>query len=141
LLLAVPLLALAIASYVSGRKIKDNLVIMKWVTFSGVVLMGASVAVISFMEHFVYLLIIFLICGTGIGIALPSLDALITESIDKEIRGAITSIYSAMRFIGVAAGPPVISVLMKHNIFWIVATLSIFALIAGFLAFKQIDPE
>lgn len=141
LLLAIPLLALAIASYVSGKKIKDNLVVMKWVTFVGIVLMGLSVAVISFMEHFIYLLIIFLICGTGIGIALPSLDALITESIDKTIRGAITSIYSAMRFIGVAAGPPVIAVLMKHNIFWIVALLSIFALIAGFLAFKNIDPE
>lgn len=141
LLLAIPLLALAIASYVSGKKIKDNLVVMKWVTFSGIVLMGLSVAIISFMEHFFYLLIIFLICGTGIGIALPSLDALITKSIDKTIRGAITSIYSAMRFIGVAAGPPVIAVLMKHNIFWIVALLSIFALIAGFLAFRNINPE
>lgn len=141
LLLAIPLLALAIASYVSGKKIKDNLVVMKWVTFSGIVLMGLSVAVISFMEHFIYLLIIFLLCGTGIGVALPSLDALITESIDKTIRGAITSIYSSMRFIGVAAGPPVIAVLMKRNIFWIVALLSIFALIAGFLAFKNIKPE
>lgn len=141
LLLAIPLMALAIASYVSGKKIKDNLIVMKWVTFSGIVLMGISVAVISFMEHFIYLLIIFLVCGTGIGAALPSLDALITESIDKTIRGAITSIYSSMRFIGVAAGPPVIAVLMKHNIFWIVALLSIFALIAGFLAFRNIDPE
>lgn len=141
LLLAIPLLALAISSYVAGKKIKDNLVVMKWVTFIGIILMGSSVAVISFMEHFIYLLIIFLICGIGIGIALPSLDALITESIDKTIRGAITSIYSAMRFTGVAAGPPVIAVLMKHNIFWIVALLSIFALIAGFLAFKNIDPE
>lgn len=141
LLLAIPLLALAISSYISGRKIKDNLVVMKWVTFSGIVLMGTSVAVISFMDHFIYLLIIFLICGTGIGVALPSLDALITESIDKTIRGAITSIYSSMRFVGVATGPPVIAVLMKYNIFWIVALLSIFALIAGILAFKNINPQ
>src|SRR5699024_5180164 len=73
LLLAIPLLALAISSYVSGKKIKDNLVVMKWVTFSGIVLTGCSVAVISFMDHFIYLLIIFLLCGTGIGVALPSM--------------------------------------------------------------------
>src|SRR5690625_6506875 len=73
------------------------------------------------MNHFIYLLIIFLICGSGIGMALPSLDALITESLDKQVRGIITSIYSSMRFIGVAAGPPVIALLMKQNIFWIVS--------------------
>lgn len=141
LLLAIPLLALSLSSYFTGKKIKDNLQVMKWVTFIGIVLAGASVAVISFMSHFIYLIIIFLVCGTGIGMALPSLDALITKSIDKTIRGAITSIYSSMRFIGVAAGPPVIALLMKQNIFWIVALLSIFGLIAGFLAFRNIDPE
>lgn len=141
LLLAIPLLALSIASYVTGKKIKDNLQLMKWLTFTGIVLAGISVAIISFMTHFIYLLIIFLVCGTGIGMALPCLDSLITKSIEKTIRGAITSIYSSMRFIGVAAGPPVIAILMKQNIFWIVALLSIFALFAGFLAFRNIDPE
>lgn len=141
LLLAIPLLALSIASYVTGKRIKDNLQVMKWVSFIGIVLAGCSVAVISFMEHFIYLIIIFLVCGTGIGMALPCLDSLITESIDKTVRGAVTSIYSSMRFIGVAAGPPVIAVLMKWNIFWIVALLTIFAIGAGFLAFKNIQPE
>src|SRR5699024_11018025 len=140
LLLAIPLLALSIASYVTGKKIKDNLQVMKWITFIGIVLAGISVAIISFTTHFIYLLIIFLICGTGIGMALPCLDSLITKSIEKSIRGSITSLYSSMRFIGVAAGPPVIALLMKQNIFWIVAILSIFALIAGFLAFRNIDP-
>lgn len=141
LLLAIPLLALSIASYITGKRIKDNLKVMKWISFIGIVLAGCSVAVISFMDHFIYLLIIFLVCGTGIGMALPCLDSLITESIEKTIRGAVTSIYSSMRFIGVAAGPPVIAILMKKNIFWIVALLTIFAIGAGFLAFRNIRPE
>jgi len=141
LLLAIPLLALSIASYVTGKRIKGNLVVMKWVSFIGIVLAGFSVAVISFMDHFIYLLIIFLVCGTGIGMALPCLDSLITESIEKTVRGAVTSIYSSMRFIGVAAGPPVIALLMKGNIIWIVAILTIFAIGAGFLAFRNIQPE
>lgn len=141
LLLAIPLLALSIASYVTGKKIKDNLSVMKWVTFIGIVLAGLSVSVISFLDHFVYLLVLFLICGFGIGMALPSLDALITKTFDKTVRGAITSIYSSMRFIGVAAGPPIIALLMKQHIFWMVGLLSLFALIAGVLAFRNIDPE
>ena len=141
LLLAIPLLALSVASYVTGKKIKDNLRVMKWVTFVGILLSGGAVAVISFMTHFIYLLFIFLICGTGIGMALPCLDSLITKSIEETIRGAIMAMYSSMRFIGVAAGPPVVALLMKQNIFWLVALLSVFALVAGFLAFRQIDPE
>lgn len=141
LLLAIPLLALSIASYVTGKKIKDHLKVMKWISFIGIVLAGCSVAVISFMDHFIYLIIIFLVCGTGIGMALPCLDSLITESIDKTVRGAVTSIYSSMRFIGVAAGPPVIAILMKKDIFWITALLTIFAIGASFLAFRNIRPE
>lgn len=141
LLLAIPLLALSLASYIAGKKAKGNLQVMKWVTFIGIVLTGCSVAVISFMEHFIYLLLIFLICGTGIGMALPSLDALITESLEKHVRGVITSIYSSMRFIGVAAGPPVVAILMKQNIFWIVSLFTLFALGAGVLTFRNINPE
>lgn len=141
LLLAIPLVALSLASYIAGKKIKNNLIIMKWITFIGIVLAGISVSVISFLDHFIYLLILFLVCGAGIGMALPSLDALITNTFDKTIRGAISSIYSSMRFIGVAAGPPVIALLMKYHISWIVGTLTIFAIVAGVLAFRNIDPE
>src|SRR5690625_5711922 len=66
LLLAIPLLALSLSSYFTGKKIKDNLQVMKWVTFIGIVLAGASVAVISFMSLFFYLLIIFFVCVLGI---------------------------------------------------------------------------
>ncbi|ALX48726.1 MFS transporter [Lentibacillus amyloliquefaciens] len=140
ILLAVPLLALSVASFITGRKIKDKLKIMKWVTFTGIILTGASVAVIPFMDHPVYLLSIFFICGTGIGMALPCLDAMITESLEKSVRGAITSIYSAMRFTGVASGPPVIAVMMKGNISWMASVLAIFALIASFLGYRNIKP-
>ncbi|WP_217586060.1 MFS transporter [Lentibacillus saliphilus] len=140
LMLAVPLLALAIASYISGKQIKDNLVVMKWVTFIGIVLAGSSVIAIPFKAHPVYLLTIFFLCGTGIGMALPALDALITKSLDKDVRGIVTSIYSAMRFIGVAAGPPTIAFLMTKDIAWIAGLLAIFALGAGWLAYRNIDP-
>lgn len=140
-LLAIPLLALSIASYVTGKRIKDNLNVMKWVTFIGIILTGCSVIIMSLVDHHVYLLFVFLICGVGIGMALPCLDALITNSLEKDVRGIITSFYSAMRFIGVAAGPPVIAILMKQNLIWMVSLLTFFALIAGFLAYRNINPS
>ena len=43
-LLAIPLAALCIASFTAGKVIKDSLIRMKWITFSGIVLAGAAVA-------------------------------------------------------------------------------------------------
>ncbi|ASN05000.1 MFS transporter [Virgibacillus necropolis] len=141
LYLAIPLAALCLASFFAGRKIKDNLVLMKWITFVGILVAGSAVVAIRFSDQFIYLIIVFLICGVGIGAVLPCMDALITESIKKEVRGTITSIYSSARFVGVAGGPPAIALLMKQDLTWLVSLLSILALIAAFLAFKNIKPE
>lgn len=140
LLLAIPLLSLSIASYVTGKKIKD-LRKMKWIIFVGTILAGASVVVIAVQDHFVFLLALFFICGAGIGIALPCLDSMLTNSLEKEVLGAITSIYSAMRFIGVAAGPPAIAVLMKHDVLYIVGLFTLLAIVTSFISFKYIRPE
>ena len=139
-LLAIPLLALSIASYFTGKKIKDNLKVMKWVTFIGIILTGCSVVIMLLVDHHVYLLFVFLICGIGIGMALPCLDALITNSLEKDVRGIITSFYSAMRFIGVAAGPPVIAMLMKQNLIWMVALFTLLSIGAGILSLRNINP-
>lgn len=139
-LLAIPLLALSLASYFTGKKIKDHLNVMKWVTFIGTILTGCSVVIMLLVDHHVYLLFVFLICGVGIGMALPCLDALITNSLEKDVRGIITSFYSAMRFIGVAAGPPIIAMLMKQNLIWMVGLFTFFSICAGILSLKNIKP-
>src|SRR5699024_2445473 len=110
------------------------------VTFIGIILAGCSVAAIPFMDNQFYLLSIFLVCGVGIGMSPPCLYALITESLEKDVRGIITSIYSAMRFIGVAAGPHAIALLMRGNISWMASLLAVFALGAGLLAYRNIRP-
>jgi MFS transporter, ACDE family, multidrug resistance protein len=139
LVLAVPLLALSISSYIAGKKIKQNKIVMKWCTFISMVLLGGSAFLITFFENVYFLLGALFIAGIGIGAALPCLDALITEGIDKEARGTITSIYSSMRFVGVALGPPIYAVLMKSSheiVFYTSAGVSILAAIAAFFAIK-----
>src|SRR5690625_2676151 len=127
--------------YLIGRIIKDRLTLMKWIIFAGIVLAGVSIIIFPLSERPFFLLTTFLICGIGIGAALPCLDALITKSLKKSVRGTIISIYSAMRFVGVATGPPATALLMEHHIGWFVGLLIFFSVIAGILSFWAINPE
>lgn len=140
LFLAVPLASLCIASFVTGKKIDKNKVLMKWLIVISIALLGGAVFANSFFSNVWVTMGLFLIGGIGIGVALPSLDALITEGIEKEERGTITSIYSSMRFIGVALGPPIVALLIKKSdnmMFYVLAGSCAAALL---ISFKGIDP-
>lgn len=139
LLLAIPLGALCLSSFITGKKIKENKFLMKWITFSGIALLSISTAILSFSDQLWFLLGLFVLGGIGIGVSLPCLDALITEGIEKEQRGTITSIYSSMRFIGVAAGPPIMAVLMaktENILFYILCGLAAFCVILTLISIK-----
>jgi MFS transporter, ACDE family, multidrug resistance protein len=113
---------------------------MKWITFWGIIAAALSIAALWFSIKLWFMISMFLIAGVGIGAGLPCLDALITAGIEKEERGTISSIYSSMRFIGVAAGPPIIALLMKHSTAWIFISLSGLSLLAALVAIIKIKP-
>lgn len=134
--LAIPLLALSISSYISGKKIGESKNVMKAVTIIGMGMVTLSFIAIRIQHSFIYLVTFLIITGIGIGITLPCLDAIITEGIEKEHRGTITSIYSAMRFIGVAAGPPIYAYFMtvsEHLIYYFSSGISVLAVIVVML--------
>jgi len=139
--LSLPLGALCLASFISGKIIKKNKVLMKWITLISIILAAISIAALWFSIKLWYMLTMFLITGVGIGLSLPCLDALITEGIEKKERGTISSIYSSMRFIGVAAGPPLIAVLMKYASHWIFIVLSSLSVIAAVITMFAIKPK
>lgn len=139
--LALPLGALCLSSFIAGKIIKKNKILMKWLTFGGIVIAALSIAALWFSIKLWFMISMFLISGVGIGAGLPSLDALITEGIEKKERGTITSIYSSMRFIGVAAGPPLIAVLMKQSNHWIFILLSSLSIVAACVALMAIKPD
>ncbi len=139
LYLAIPLGGLCIASYFTGKLIKENKVLMKWIIVGGTVLLTVSIAILSFSKVMWIIITLFLLAGIGIGVALPCLDAFITSGIEKQERGSISSIYSSMRFIGVAAGPPLMTIMMKYaenSLFYILSGLSLLAVIITFFAIK-----
>lgn len=142
--LAIPLGALCLASYITGKFIKENKVLMKWVTFSGILLLTVSIVMLSFSKAMWLMLTLFVFSGIGIGVGLPCLDAFITSGIAKAERGTVSSIYSSMRFIGVAAGPPVMALMMKHiesYLFFIMGGFSVIAALAIFIAIKPDKKE
>lgn len=122
--LAIPLGALCLASFLTGRKIGEDKKRMKLVSLTGLSVAAACLAVSAWVENMYGLLALLAAAGAGIGVALPSLDAIITEGIEKKQRGTVTSLYSSMRFIGVSIGPPAVSLLMPYGqrtVFWTLA--------------------
>lgn len=109
LILAIPLLFLCISSLISSKMIKGDKQKMKRIILIGLSLQVVSLLCFKSYESLLLLLTVISLNGIAIGIILPTLDALITENIEKTQRGLITSFYSSARFIGVAAGPPVMS--------------------------------
>ncbi|WP_458354542.1 MFS transporter [Peribacillus frigoritolerans] len=117
LVIAIPLFFLCVSSYVAGKKIKGELPIMKKIIMISLAVLSISLVFVGFTKNkVVLLLVITSLVGIAIGALLPTLDAIITQNIKKEQRGTITSFYMSSRFIGVAAGPPVMSLVMKNHI-------------------------
>ncbi len=141
LVMAIPLLALSISSFVAGKKVGNNKIVMKWSVFFGFLLLTCSFIILFFNTSLFSILLTLVLGGIGIGAALPSLDALITEGIEKEERGTITSLYSSMRFVGVAAGPPLYTLLMKWSDMAVFQTSLGISAVGAILVLKAIKPK
>ncbi|MGP4079478.1 MFS transporter [Pseudalkalibacillus sp. R45] len=128
--LAVPLLTLCVASYITGKRVGNDKRSMDRLILIGNLISTGALFSLLFMNSLGMIILFLSVSGLGIGIGLPCLDALITEGVEKEERGTITSFYSSMRFIGVAAGPPVVSVLLTSSDNLIFLTLSSVSLLA-----------
>jgi len=127
LVLAIPLAVLCAASFAAGKWIGRHKKLMKWTVTVGFIITALSVAGCLLWDHTAGRIALLSAAGLGIGAALPCLDAFVTEGIDKEQRGSISSFYSSMRFVGVAAGPPAASVLMQQSVslfFWVMIVCS-----------------
>lgn len=140
-LLAIPLLFLSTSSFIAGKKIGKDKGRMKFCVVTGMILLTLSFIALWWNHNFYFLFVFLSFGGIGIGMALPALDALITEGIESEQCGTISSFYNSMRFIGVALGPPVFAALMS-NANWIIFILSAFcSIVSLFLVLFTVDAK
>jgi ACDE family multidrug resistance protein len=138
-ILAVPLLAMASTSFITGRYIKKNFPLMKALIVLGLLLMGAALIPLMFLDSLLILIILLAVNGVGTGLALPCINSFITGSVDKSMRGMITSLYSSVRFGGVALGPPIFGWLMTKETWILFGTNVVLIFIAVIWAFFAIQ--
>lgn len=141
-ILAIPLLGLVITSYTTGALIKKNGTLMRWLMNIGMAVMTIVLALAIFFTKNIYILISLLtLSSIATGLLLPCLNTMITGSVDKSQRGMITSLYSSLRFLGVAAGPPLFGYLMNISDQIVFITVSILAFVTLGLVFFMIKPK
>ncbi|SFL27339.1 MFS transporter, ACDE family, multidrug resistance protein [Paenibacillus sp. 1_12] len=141
--LAIPLLGLVITSYTTGTLIKKNGTLMRWLINIGLSLMTLSLGacILLYDKNLTILIGLLTLSSVGTGLLLPCLNTMITGSVEREQRGMITSIYSSLRFLGVAMGPPLFSWMMdiSHRIIFI--TVTSLCLIALAFVFFLVKPK
>ncbi|WP_199621058.1 MFS transporter [Paenibacillus alkalitolerans] len=143
LVLAIPLAGLVITSYTTGSVIKKNGLLMRWLMNIGLALATVALGLtLVFNKNQLYIFMALItLSSVGTGLLLPCLNTMITGSVDKSQRGMITSIYNSLRFLGVAAGPPLIGWLMEKSDNIVFILLSVLSGIALGLVFFLIKPE
>jgi len=146
LILAIPLLVMCTTSYLTGSKIGKNQARMKKCIVTGLVFMTISYAILAFVSGLVLFLSVLVLSSVGTGLVLPCLNSFITNAVGKERRGFVTSLYSSVRFLGVAIGPPVFGKLMDWSVKGMFLSIAGLTLVCGILAFfliriKQSEPE
>ncbi|SFD82342.1 MFS transporter, ACDE family, multidrug resistance protein [Paenibacillus catalpae] len=140
-LVAIPLVALCTTSWAIGKWIGQKKKLMKWICVIGFLEAAGCLLFLSFGgRDTLWVIITLLFAGSiGLGAALPTLDALLTEGIEKEQRGTVTSFYSSIRFLGVAAGPPLAALLIeqsKSSLFWVLTACCFVAAVIALITIK-----
>lgn len=129
LILAIPLLFMTTTAYITGSKIKKKMKLMKNLIIIGLIFMTISFATLVFFKKLIPFIAILALSSIGTGLALPCINSFITGSVGKERRGFVTSLYGSVRFLGVAAGPPLYGWMMdwsRTGMFLVTAGLTAF---------------
>lgn len=142
LVLAIPLMGMVTTSYITGSVIKKNGLLMRWLMNIGLALATAALTFTIFFRDNIYVFIgLLTLSSIGTGLLLPCLNTMITGSVSKQQRGMITSLYSSLRFIGVAFGPPLFGWLMGINDRYVFIMVSALSLLTLALVFFLIKPD
>jgi ACDE family multidrug resistance protein len=142
LVLAIPLMGMVTTAYITGSIIKKNGLLMRRLMNIGLMMMSAALALTIFFNKNIYVFIgLLTISSIGTGLLLPCLNTMITGAVSKQERGMITSLYSSLRFLGVAFGPPLFGWMMDISHKTIFITVSALSLLTLGLVFFLIKPD
>ena len=115
MIIAIPVAAWAISSFFSGYYLEKQAEKLKKFILTGLFMLAAASLLLSHTENLYALLAIIFIMGAGGGLVIPSLTILVTNCAPIKERGGIMSLYGSIRFIGVAMGPYIFTLLTDIN--------------------------
>ncbi|USG67583.1 MFS transporter [Brevibacillus ruminantium] len=139
--LAVPLLVMSITAYVTGLIIKTKLGLMRLFVIIGMFMLATSYVIANFVKGAYALTGVLIIGSVGTGMILPCLNSMIIGAVQKSERGMITSLYSGVRFIGVAVGPPVFTWLLNLSRSVMFLSIAGLAAVFGVVAIFFLKPK
>jgi len=141
LAMAVPVGAMAAASYGTGVFLEKRQELLKAALVAGMSVAAGALAVVPLCasQKLIFPAAV-IAAGIGIGTVLPPLNTLITGAVSQDERGVITAVYGTVRFFGVAVGPPAFGAIgfERVELFYGAAALALAAALVGYFL---IDPR
>ncbi len=141
LLISLPILFMSISSYLSGWYLQKKGKFYKYSMTLGLFISFISLISLPFFDGIVSFILLIALLGIGNGLVLPALNTLVTGSTGNKQRGGITSLYGSSRFLGVAFGPPVFSLLNQISSTVMFITAAIISLSVAITTFFLIKEE
>ncbi|MDI7248072.1 MAG: MFS transporter [Bacillota bacterium] len=114
-MIAAPIFVMSATSLLAGLFLEKHVTLLKTAAVTGLALVAASLGLLTFRSGLAWLGALTAVMGLGSGLVLPSLNTMVTSAAGGQMRGMVTSVYGAVRFLGVAAGPPVFGLIMDSR--------------------------
>lgn len=113
--LAIPVTAMAICSYLCGTWLTKNMRFCKLTIITGTSLAAIILVLVPLFTNIYLFMTLLLFLGISIGIVLPPVNYIITGAAKADKRGIVTSLYGTVRFFGVAIGPPLFGIALEYG--------------------------
>ncbi|ACB85432.1 MFS transporter [Natranaerobius thermophilus] len=129
IVIALPVIVMAVTSYTTGHFIQSKLLMSKLVV-TGLTIIGLSFGgIILLLDNDYALFAGIILIGVGTGLVLTSVNTLVTSTASGRARGGVTSLYGSVRFFGVAFGPPAFGLLVEISRIAMFGTAGIIAIL------------
>ncbi|MBC7346378.1 MAG: MFS transporter [Clostridia bacterium] len=141
LALAVPVGVMAFTSYLAGNYLGERLDRLAQGIALGLLAVAVSLALLTADLALLPLLLALLPLGAGTGMVLPAVNTVVTGLVAQEERGLVTCLYGALRFFGVALGPPAFGMVLLLGRTSFFGTASLAVALLAVLAAVLIRPR
>lgn len=138
--LAIPVTAMALTSYISGTILAKSKEFWKPTIVAGTVLATIMLLLIPVFTNIFLFMTIMTLLGISIGVVLPPINTLTTGATKADKRGVVTSLYGTVRFFGVAIGPPTFGLAVRYGAWVLFVGAAVITSLAAIIGFCFITP-